>query len=439
MSKTSLRIKRNIDISSNKTVFIGSETGEYAKSQINKLPKVDMSRAWHAALGSIPSIAVIKGTEAEAVKIYLAQVALGSIPVVVGSSEAFNPVNWKNGNVNTLFADSLYRGAISGVHTGAAATELEPKSMVLGAVSYVGWVKDENTGKWKYINQNGEIQKGWKQVNEKWYYFNEDGLMQTGWVKDKDKWYYLRSNGEMEASQWRQDPLSKKWYYLRSNGEMAVSQMRMGADKKSYYLGEDGAMVVDSDITWDGKEYRADSNGVCEPVKKEADGVEEKIEKFMQATAEMGNWYADNINTYLKGSRKTNTARKMYDCEIINMKVGDDCSSFVSSCLVNAGIVNYTEYTSYNFNPELSDFNKTLGNALGRYGFVWHKYTSDYVPQKGDISVQHNGCHHVEIIASYSGDNVGIWSWGQVYFSLPANRVNTKLRNRMSGYWRVEN
>ena len=48
MSKTSLKIKRNIDIHSKRTVFIGNETGEYAKSQTNKLPKVDMSRVWQA-------------------------------------------------------------------------------------------------------------------------------------------------------------------------------------------------------------------------------------------------------------------------------------------------------------------------------------------------------------------------------------------------------
>ena len=168
MSKTSLKIKRNIDIHSKRTVFIGNETGEYAKSQTNKLPKVDMSRAWQAALGAIPSIGTPKGTESEVIKTYIAQVALGSIPVVVGSSEAFNPANWKNGNVNTLFADSLYRGTISGVHTGAAKTELKPKTMVSGVSLQVGWVKDENTGKWKYLNQNGEAEKGWKKVDGKW-------------------------------------------------------------------------------------------------------------------------------------------------------------------------------------------------------------------------------------------------------------------------------
>ena len=143
MSKTSLKIKRNIDISSKRTIFIGNETGEYAKLQTNKLPKVDMSRAWQATLGAIPSMGMVKGTKTEAVKTYIAQIALGSIPTVVGSSEAFNPANWENGDVNTLFANSLYGGGISGVHTGAAQAEVEPKNIVLGAVSYVGWVKDK--------------------------------------------------------------------------------------------------------------------------------------------------------------------------------------------------------------------------------------------------------------------------------------------------------
>ena len=48
-------------------------------------------------------------------------------------------------SINTLFADSLYGGGISGVHTGAAQAEVEPKNIVLGAVSYIGWVKDKNS------------------------------------------------------------------------------------------------------------------------------------------------------------------------------------------------------------------------------------------------------------------------------------------------------
>ena len=460
MGKTSLDIKRNINISSDTTVFIGEDTGEYAQSQTSQLKKVDLSKAWQVSLGSIPSMATIKGTDEEALKAYIAEVAQGSIPTVVGSSEAFNPSNWKNGDVNTLFADSLYRGGISGVHTGAAKTELNPKTMVLGYAFEVGWVKDNNTGKWKYFNQSGEAQRGWKQVDGKWYYFNEDGFMQTGWVQDEDKWYYLKSNGEMVASEWRQDKEGKwyylrsngematsewrqdkegKWYYLRSNGEMAVSQMRTGNDKKSYYVGDDGAMVVDSDIIWEGKEYHADSNGVCEPVKKEADGVEEKIEKFMQATAEMGNWYAGNINTYQNDPEGKGTGvRKYYKHPSLGIAVGDDCSAFVSACLYKAGVISKWDYSTYSFNKNLKDKDNKLIQQLEESNFVWHTYDKNYVPQRGDISVQHNNTHHIEIIDSVSDGQINIWSWGTIYKQLPTTRKESSLRKRMSGYWRIE-
>ena len=120
---------------------------------------------------------------------------------MVGSSEAFNPGNWKNGDINTLFADSLYRGGISGVHTGAAKAEAELKSIVLGAVSYTGWVKDKNTGKWKYLNQNGEAEKGWKKVDGKWYYFDGSGYMSTGWRSVDGKIYYFHDSGNMAESE----------------------------------------------------------------------------------------------------------------------------------------------------------------------------------------------------------------------------------------------
>ena len=41
-------------------------------------------------------------------------------------------------------------------------------------------MKDKNTGKWKYLNQDGEVQTGWKQIDDKWYYFDKNGIMGTG-------------------------------------------------------------------------------------------------------------------------------------------------------------------------------------------------------------------------------------------------------------------
>ncbi len=54
--------------------------------------------------------------------------------------------------------------------------------------------------------------------------------------------------------------------------------------------------------------------------------------------------------------------------------------------------------------------------------------------------MQHNNCHHVEIIDGYDSvtGKVTIWSWGKVYKKLPATRTIENLQNRMSGYWRKE-
>ena len=318
----------------------------------------------------------------------------------------------------------------------------------------MGWMYNENgkpvtgwkriDGKWYYFEANGVMQMGWKQISGKWYYLHTDGAMRTGWRQIDGKWYYLRSNGEMATSEWRQDKVGK-WYYLRSNGEMEVSQMRKGNDGNSYYLGTDGAMVTNSNIVWGEKEYHADSTGKCELVKKEVDGVEEKIEKFMQATEEMGNWYTSHITTYW-GRRKEdrNNPRKDYECSIIGMEVSDDCSSFVSSCLVKAGIINATGYTSIHYNKSKDgQYNGNLVNKLENAGFVWHKKDENYIPKKGDISVQHanyegEDVKHIEIIDSYDVDNAMVWSWGKVYKSLPTNRPGKELLGRTSGYWRIE-
>ena len=413
MGKTSLKIKRNIDISSQKTVFIGNETGEYAKSQTNKLPKVDMSRAWQAALGAIPSIGTPKGTESEVIKTYIAQVALGSIPVVVGSSEAFNPANWKNGNVNTLFADSLYRGTISGVHTGAAKTELKPKTMVSGVSLQVGWVKDENTGKWKYLNQNGEAEKGWKKVDGKWYYFDGSGYMSTGWRSVDGKIYYFHSSGDMAESEWIQDKTSKKWYYLRSSGELAVSQMIV-TNGNSYYLGKDGAMVTRGEIEWEGKSYYVKSDGICGKIKN-------IITK--KNLIDIG-WSEEVITDNML--LKLNSAMTEYDITNIN-----SIRHFLAQCSVESGCgeILVEKYGKDSSSPEeyfrSRDFDE-LNNAPGssakendgaKYrgaGYIQLTWKEDYykfAKYIGDDDILNKGYSYVAI--NYPWESAG-WYWSKL-------------------------
>ncbi|MDD6678295.1 MAG: N-acetylmuramoyl-L-alanine amidase family protein, partial [Firmicutes bacterium] len=55
--------------------------------------------------------------------------------------------------------------------------------------------------KWYYMDANGVMQTGWKQISGKWYYFNAGGDMKTGWLQQGSIWYYLKPNGSMACNE----------------------------------------------------------------------------------------------------------------------------------------------------------------------------------------------------------------------------------------------
>ena len=184
----------------------------------------------------------------------------------------------------------------------------------------------------------------------------------NSWVKTEIGWMY-NENGK-PVTGWKL--IDGKWYYLYEDGHMAKSEKIQGKD---------------------GKVYDIDENGVC--VLSSSRSIDEKIDNFMEGTAEIGNWYTKNITTYLGGEIVNGgRTRRVKKCELINnIDVGDDCS-----------------------------------------GFVWHKKDDKYIPKRGDILVQHE--HYVK--------EAQVWSWGKVYKSLPAPRTKSGLYGRTSGYWRIE-
>ena len=99
-----------------------------------------------------------------------------------------------------------------------------------------GWIKDENNGKWYYLDVNsGEKKTGWfKDSNNKWYHLGASGAMTIGWFKDSDnKWYHLGASGAMTIG-WLKDT-DRKWYYLNSDGSMAYDTYIDG-----YYVNSNG-------------------------------------------------------------------------------------------------------------------------------------------------------------------------------------------------------
>ena len=375
--KSSVKINNRIDMS-------GKSVSFSTKEKANRIPvksldrrKFNMNKMAKNVLGSIPSCVLVTGSSEQRAEMEILKMVQGSIPVVIGS---LTKTELKKSGEKTMGIKDInyvmYHDT-TGVRTAAKAASGNKNSVLsnINKSERNGWVKTEIG--WMY-NENGKPVTGWKLISGKWYYLHTDGAMRIDWKQIGGKWYYFHTDGAMRTG-WKQ--IDDKWYYLYEDGHMAKSEKIQGKD---------------------GKVYDIDENGVC--VLSSSRSIDEKIDNFMEGTAEIGNWYTKNITTYLGGEivngGRTRIVKK---CELINnIDVGDDCS-----------------------------------------GFVWHKKDDKYIPKRGDILVQHEhygkeNVKHVEMVDSYDGKEAQVWSWGKVYKSLPAQRTKSGLYGRTSGYWRIE-
>ncbi|GAA0077087.1 hypothetical protein UT300005_14650 [Clostridium sp. CTA-5] len=97
------------------------------------------------------------------------------------------------------------------------------------------WYKDMSSGKWYFLNSDGNMETGWLTSAGTWYYLDESGAMQTGWLSNGGKWYYLSESGAMKTG-WIID--NGKYYYLSQSGAMLNNTTING-----YKLGSDGAWI----------------------------------------------------------------------------------------------------------------------------------------------------------------------------------------------------
>ena len=130
---------------------------------------------------------------------------------------------------------------------------------------------------------------------------------------------------------------------------------------------------------------------------------------WAKAVQSMGKWYEANIHTYQhsqppnKGTRK----RKYYDCPLINGKVGDDCSGYVSACLQYFGVLKKgLEFASIEYTNS-----SNVADLLKSGGFTKLKYSWDIVQPYDIIS----GPGHVEILAEKGDKKAKSWGWGSVH------------------------
>lgn len=101
-----------------------------------------------------------------------------------------------------LLAASQCVTSFAGTWTNRTATEWVYQ-LDDGTYQKAGWFQDPTTGKWYYLNENGIMDYGWKQIDGIWYFFNtvHDGTfgarISNGWYWIDGYCYYFSDDGKL--------------------------------------------------------------------------------------------------------------------------------------------------------------------------------------------------------------------------------------------------
>lgn len=135
------------------------------------------------------------------------------------------------------------------------------------------WQDEFNKTCWVYINNDGSLAEGWKEINNKWYYFHkENKVMAKGAVKEWDYktnkpyiQHFFNKDGSWDASEgWKsfknlEYSPDLQWAYVESNGILASGWKKFSG--QWYYFDEGTGFMVTEKRYIDGKLYEFNSNG----------------------------------------------------------------------------------------------------------------------------------------------------------------------------------
>ncbi len=143
----------------------------------------------------------------------------------------------KNYTVNFTVTGKNGTSGSSGDSSGGGSSTVDL------SVLYGNW-EQIVTGGWMFKMTNGSYAKSrWGQVKGLWYYFDAEGRMLTGWYYDQNykKWFYLEPNGDMAVG-WRQ--IDGKWYYFNPVSDGTKGAMAADTEVDGYTIGADGAAMI---------------------------------------------------------------------------------------------------------------------------------------------------------------------------------------------------
>ena len=149
-----------------------------------------------------------------------------------------------------------------------------------GQMQAGGWIKHYNDYSlqtiWYFAGADGELVRGWKQIDGIWYYFKPEMAANTSIVDEDGKAYAFDKNGNMlgkdggwvstvpqrywvdsSNKEHREDSEPPTWYFAKKGGELVTGWDKLGSSNW-YYFNERGVMVTGSAYTEDGIYYFAE-------------------------------------------------------------------------------------------------------------------------------------------------------------------------------------
>lgn len=116
-----------------------------------------------------------------------------------------------------------------------------------GSCQKDSWLKVND--KWYLFQSDGKMLRGWQRKGNQTYLLGDDGAMMTGWVQNNGRWYYLNptpdgSEGALLHNQWAN--VDGKMYYFNNEGVMAEGWYQVDGNWYYFYPGA-GNMAAD---TW---------------------------------------------------------------------------------------------------------------------------------------------------------------------------------------------
>lgn len=142
-----------------------------------------------------------------------------------------------------------------------------------------GWIQDNYSS--YYAFSSGKLAIGWQTINGKKYYFNKDGMVSMMFTKIGNYTYYFAPvSGELLTNRFitynkytyyvdNQGRIAKgfktingiKYHFDEENGKAIAGFFTRG--KNTYYSLNNGKLKVSTTMSYKGKTYKFDKNGVC--------------------------------------------------------------------------------------------------------------------------------------------------------------------------------